>query len=41
MPTRIVDLTRVIQPTDRHAERKFVVNINIALQEFPGKVRPA
>lgn len=41
MPSRIVDLTRVIQPTDRSAERKFVVNIHNALQEIPGKVRPA
>ena len=41
MPPRIVDLTRVIHPTDRSAERKFVVNIHNALQEIPGKVRPA
>ena len=41
MSPRIVDLTRVIQPTDRSAERKFVVNIHDALQEIHGKVRPA
>jgi len=41
MPPRIVDLTHVIQPTDHSAERKFVVNIHNALQEIPGKVRPA
>ena len=41
MSPRIVDLTRVIEPTDRSAERKFVVNIHDALQEIHGKVRPA
>ncbi|MFN2202046.1 MAG: cyclase family protein [Caldilineaceae bacterium] len=40
MCARIVDLTRVIEPTDRNAERKFVVNIHDALQEVSGKVRP-
>jgi arylformamidase len=40
MPARIVDLTHVIQPTDRSAQRKFVVNIHDALHEIPGKVRP-
>lgn len=41
MPDRIIDLTRVIEPTDARAQRKFVVNIHNALQEIPGKVRPA
>jgi arylformamidase len=41
MPERIVDLTRVIEPTDATAQRKFVVHIHDALQEIPGKVRPA
>lgn len=41
MPDRIIDLTRVIEPTDAQAQRKFVVNIHNALQEIPGKVRPA
>jgi arylformamidase len=41
MAPRIVDLTLVIEPTTREAERKFVVNIHDALHEIPGKVRPA
>lgn len=41
MAQRLVDLTRVIEPTGREAERKFVVNIHDALAEIPGKVRPA
>ena len=41
MPQRIVDLTRVIEPTGPEDERKFVVNIHNALHEIPGKVRPA
>ncbi len=41
MPERIVDLTRVIEPTAATAQRKFVVHIHDALQEIPGKVRPA
>jgi arylformamidase len=40
MAQRLIDLTRVIEPTDRSAERKFVVNIHNALAEIPGKVRP-
>lgn len=41
MTPRIVDLTRVIQPTGPDAERKFVVNIHNALAEISGKARPA
>jgi len=41
MAPRIIDLTRVIQPTAPDAERKFVVNIHNALAEIPGKQRPA
>lgn len=41
MAPRIVDLTRVIQPTGPDAQRKFVVNIHDALHEIPGKERPA
>jgi len=41
MPERIIDLTRVIEPTNAQAQRKFVVNIHNALEEIPGKVRPA
>ncbi len=41
MTPRIVDLTRVIQPTAPDAERKFLVNIHNALAEIPGKERPA
>ena len=41
MPERIIDLTRVIEPTDATAPRKFVVHIHDALAEIPGKVRPA
>jgi arylformamidase len=37
---RIVDLTLVIEPTDAHARRKFVIHKHDALQEIPGKVRP-
>lgn len=40
MCARIVDLTRIIEPTGSEAERKFVVNFREALQEVPGKVRP-
>lgn len=40
MCARIVDLTRVIEPTSPQAQRKFVVHIHDALQEVPGKVRP-
>ena len=40
MPDRMIDLTRIIEPTDDQAQRKFVVNIHNALQEIPGKVRP-
>lgn len=41
MTQEIIDLTRVITPTDAAAQRKFVVNIHDALEEIPGKVRPA
>ena len=41
MTERIIDLTRVIKPTNATAQRKFVVNIHDALEEIPGKVRPA
>ncbi|MEZ4859787.1 MAG: cyclase family protein [Caldilineaceae bacterium] len=41
MSARIVDLTRIIEPTAPSAQRKFVVNIHDALEEIPGKVRPA
>jgi len=37
---RLVDLTRVIEPTDANNPRKFVVHIHDALEEIPGKVRP-
>jgi len=37
---RVIDLTRVIEPTGPEAERKFVVRIHDALEEVPGKVRP-
>lgn len=40
MAQKIVDLTRVITPTDAAAQRKFVVNIHDALEEIPSKVRP-
>ena len=40
MPERIVDLTQVIEPTDTHAQRKFVIHKHDALQEVPGKVHP-
>ena len=40
MASRLVDLTRIIEPTDKSAQRKFVVNIHDALKEIPGKVRP-
>jgi arylformamidase len=40
MSPRIVDLTRIIEPTPPDVERKFVVTIHDALQEVPGKVRP-
>ncbi|MHC4682108.1 MAG: cyclase family protein [Planctomycetota bacterium] len=37
---RLIDLTRVIEPTDANDPRKFVVHIHDALEEIPGKVRP-
>ena len=37
---KIIDLTRIIQPTAADAQRKFVVRIHDALEEIPGKVRP-
>jgi len=37
---RFIDLTRVIEPTDANDPRKFVVHIDDALEEIPGKVRP-
>jgi arylformamidase len=37
---RIVDLTIIIEPTDAHARRKFVINKHDALEEIPGKVHP-
>jgi len=37
---RMIDLTRVIEPTGPDAQRKFVVRIHDALEEIPGKVRP-
>jgi len=37
---RIVDLTRVIEPTEPTAPRKFVIHKHDALQEIPGKVHP-
>ena len=40
MTERIVDLTRVIEPTDASAQRKFVIHKHDALQEVSGKVRP-
>jgi arylformamidase len=40
MTERIVDLTRIIEPTSPEANRKFVVHIHNALHEIPGKVRP-
>ena len=40
MTNRIVDLTRVIEPTRPDATRKFVVSIHDALEEIPGKQRP-
>ncbi len=40
MCANIIDLTRVITPTDASAERKFVVHLHNALQEIEGKVRP-
>ena len=40
MSERIVDLTLIIEPTDRGAQRKFVINKHDALQEVKGKVRP-
>ncbi|MEZ4615469.1 MAG: cyclase family protein [Caldilineaceae bacterium] len=41
MTERLIDLTRIIEPTAATAQRKFVVNIHDALEEIPGKVRPA
>jgi hypothetical protein len=40
MGGRMVDLTRVIEPTGPEAERKFVVHIHDALEEIPGKQHP-
>jgi arylformamidase len=40
MAERIVDLTRVIEPTDANARRKFVIHKHNALMEIPGTVRP-
>lgn len=40
MVERIVDLTRVIEPTDATAQRKFVIHKHNALMEAPGTVRP-
>ncbi|MDF1514816.1 MAG: cyclase family protein [Anaerolineae bacterium] len=40
MHERIVDLTRVIEPTEPAAPRKFVIHKHDALQEIPGKVHP-
>lgn len=40
MTTRMIDLTRVIEPTTPDAVRKFVVHIHDALYEIPGKQRP-
>lgn len=40
MTQKIIDLTRIIRPTQPTAQRKFVVNIHDALEEIPGKVRP-
>ncbi len=40
MTGKIIDLTRIIEPTDASATRKFVVNIHDALEEIPGNVRP-
>lgn len=37
---RMIDLTRVIQPTAPDAQRKFVVRVHDALEEIPGKERP-
>src|ERR1039457_6322717 len=37
---RMVDLTRVIEPTAPDAQRKFVIHTHDALLEIPGKVRP-
>ena len=40
MAERIIDLTRVIEPTDPNARRKFVIHKHNALLEVPGTVRP-
>lgn len=40
MTGQIIDLTRIIEPTDASATRKFVVNIHDALEEIPGNIRP-
>ena len=40
MAGRMVDLTRVIEPTGPEAVRKFVVHIHDALEEVPGKQHP-
>lgn len=40
MTERIVDLTRIIEPTDASARRKFVIHKHNALMEVPGTVRP-
>jgi kynurenine formamidase len=40
MSPKLIDLTRVIEPTAADVPRKFVVNIHNALHEVEGKVRP-
>lgn len=40
MEGRYVDLTRVIEPTEASAERRFVVSTRDALHEIPGRERP-
>jgi arylformamidase len=40
MTEHIVDLTHVIKPTSKDAERRFVVNLHDALEEIPGLERP-
>jgi arylformamidase len=40
MTEHIVDLTHVIKPTSKDAERRFVVNLHDALEEIPGYERP-
>jgi arylformamidase len=40
MTEHIVDLTHVIEPTAKDAERRFVVHVHDALEEVPGLERP-